>query len=50
MASWIIRRKSDKAVVCETFNKKLTEKINKYLYEAVPIIDYLAEINKQIKK
>lgn len=45
MASWVIRHKATKRVVCETWDpvriRHLTE-----AYEAVPIADYLAEINR----
>lgn len=43
--SWVIRNKATKHVVCETWDpariRGLTE-----AYEAVPIADYLAEVNR----
>jgi len=46
-ASWIIRNKETKAVVCETFNAKAVAALNTAKYEAVPILTYLAELNRQ---
>lgn len=48
-ASWIIREKATGAVVMETFNEKVIEKINAEKYEAVPILEYLASINGRRK-
>lgn len=43
--SWIIRDKATKAVVGEFFNDKLRAALNNDKYEAVPVADYLAELN-----
>lgn len=48
-ASWVIRRKSDGEVQFETFDRKKVEALNTAKYEAVPIGDYLAEVNRKIK-
>lgn len=44
-ASWVIREKESKRVICETFDKRLVERLNTVRYEAVPILDYLVEFN-----
>jgi hypothetical protein len=48
-ASWIIREKGTKRVICETFNKHLVNKLNTVKYEAVPILDYLGEFNANVR-
>ena len=48
-ASWVIRYKESKEVVCETFNPKLVAALNTDRYEAVPILDYLVELNNSPK-
>jgi hypothetical protein len=45
--SWIIRNKATGEVLMETFSARLVAAINTTKYEAVPIRDYLAEINKR---
>jgi len=49
-ASWVIRDKATKTAVMETFNPKLAERVNTAKYEAVPIGQYLGEINGQPKR
>lgn len=49
-ASWIIREKGSRRVVCETFNKKTVDALNTARYEAVPVLDYLYELNAEIKR
>ncbi|MBB5546530.1 hypothetical protein [Paraburkholderia fungorum] len=44
-ASWVIREKGNKHVICETFDKRLVERLNTAKYEAVPILEYLGEFN-----
>jgi hypothetical protein len=44
-ASWVIREKGSKRVICETFDKRVVERLNTVTYEAVPILDYLVEFN-----
>jgi len=46
IASWVIRDKVTKQAVCELFNPELVLKINTLKYEAVPILEYLQEINR----
>lgn len=48
-ASWVIRNKETKEALFETFNEKLVSKLNTEKYEAVPILEYLVELNKKIK-
>lgn len=43
--SWVIREKGSKGVIWETFDKRLVERLNTAKYEAVPILDYLVELN-----
>lgn len=47
-ASWVIVRKWDKAVVCETFNRELVARINTEKYQAIPILEYLYDLNRGI--
>ena len=47
--SWIIRRKDTREVICETWEPRIISRINTAKYEAVPIVDYLAEINRAAK-
>lgn len=48
-ASWVLRDKETKAVVMETFDPKVVERLNTDKYEAVPIGQYLGEINGKAK-
>lgn len=48
-ASWVIREKATKAVVCETFNRRVVDALNTAKYEAVPIQQYLAELNRALR-
>ena len=47
-ASWVIRSKSDGRVIFETFNGALVAALNTEKYEAVPILEYLYGLNKNI--
>lgn len=47
--SWIIRRKADFIVIFETFDPRVVAALNTERYEAVPILEYLSETNKQIR-
>lgn len=47
--SWVIKHKESGDVIFETFNKNLISKINTEKYIAVPIREYLADLNKKIK-
>ncbi|UIF89453.1 hypothetical protein [Cupriavidus sp. UYPR2.512] len=44
-ASWVLREAESKRVICETFDKRVVEKLNTAKYQAVPILDYLLEFN-----
>lgn len=48
-ASWIIRNKETKEVVMETFSGDLAAAVNADKYEAVPILQYLQEVNRDLK-
>jgi len=45
-ASWIIREKATGKVICETFDARKIAALNTEKYEAVPIREYLASLNK----
>lgn len=49
-ASWVIRKKGSIAGLYETFNKELADKINKEKYEAIPILQYLQELNSALRR
>lgn len=48
-ASWVIRHKETGAVVMETFDPKKVEALNTKIYEAVPIQQHLAEVNRKAR-
>lgn len=43
--SWIVIRISDGQVICEIFNKKTVNKINKQKYRIETIHEYLVRLN-----
>lgn len=45
-ASWVIREKETRRVICETFCEHAVAAL-KHKYEAVPILQYLQELNKK---
>lgn len=45
-ASWVIREKATSKVLFETFDRKKVEALNTDKYEAVPILEYLASLNR----
>ena len=47
--SWIIVNKSTGAAVCELYNPKTVAKINTVKYKAVPALEYLYMLNRNIK-
>lgn len=50
MTSWVIRNRATKEVVCETFSPKMVVALNLEKYEAIPVLDYLVEINRKAKE
>lgn len=48
-ASWVIVNKATRVAVFETFNENTAKAINTRLYEAVPILRYLQQINRSLK-
>ena len=46
-ASWVIREKSSGKVIAETFNRDLVACLNTSKFEAVPVQEHLASINKK---
>lgn len=47
-ASWVIREKDTGRVIAETFNRSLVDALNTVRYEAVPITEHLASINRAV--
>lgn len=47
--SWIIRNKATKEAIAETWLPQVVAAINTAKYEAVPILNYLYELNATIK-
>jgi hypothetical protein len=45
-ASWIIVNLATNQAVFETFNENTAKAINKRLYRAVPILEWLVSLNK----
>ena len=48
--SWVIVRISDNQAMLEVFNESLALQVNKTKYKAVPIYEYLCNLNKTIKE
>ena len=48
-ASWVIINKATRQAVFETFNENTAKAVNTRLYEAVPILQYLQQLNRSIK-
>ena len=46
-SSWIIRIKETKEVLFETFNPKVPNALNTVKYEAIPVLEYLASLNRR---
>jgi hypothetical protein len=46
-ASWIIRRKATGEVIAETFLRSVAESVNAEKYEAVPVQQHLASLNRK---
>lgn len=46
--SWVIKEKATGAVVLETFNAKVVDALNTVKYQAVPILEHLADLNKSL--
>lgn len=44
-ASWVVREKTSKKVIFETFNQKIVDALNTEKYEAIPIREYLESLN-----
>jgi hypothetical protein len=48
-ASWIIVNKATRQSVFETFNENTAKAVNTRIYEAVPALQYLQELNAGIR-
>lgn len=49
-ASWVIREKATGAVVMETFDRKKVDALNTAKYEAVPVQEHLASLNRNAEQ
>jgi len=49
-ASWIIVNKQTGAAVFETFNPAMAQAINTAKYAVLPALQYLQQLNRQLKK
>lgn len=49
-ASWVIVSKQTGKPLFETFQASIISKINTAQYEAVPILTYLQQLNRSLKK
>ncbi len=49
-SSWIIVNKATRAAVFETFNENTAKAVNVKLYEAIPALQYLQQLNRTIKE
>ena len=48
-ASWVIREKETGKVLFETYSRRIVDALNTAKYEAVPILQYLYEVNAKAK-
>ena len=49
-ASWVIREKATRKVLFETFDTRKVKALNTKRYEAIPILEYLVDMNRKIKE
>ena len=49
MTSWVIIKKDTGQAVLETYQSSILNKINADKYKAVPILEYLCSLNKQVQ-
>jgi hypothetical protein len=49
-ASWVIRVKASKRVVCETFDSQTVRELDTNVFEAVPILAYLQDLNRTLRE
>jgi hypothetical protein len=49
-ASWVVREKLTGKVVFETFDPEKVQRLNAAKYEAVPILEYLGQVNRAIRE
>lgn len=47
-SSWVLRHKASGRVVMETFDPAKVAALNTVTYEAVPILQYLGELNRAL--
>lgn len=48
--SWVVERLEDGKPLFETFDPKVAKAINTGKYRAVPILEYLGNLNRKIKQ
>jgi len=46
-ASWVVVRKSTGKAVLETYDKRVTAKVNRDAYTVLPILEYLYSLNRE---
>jgi hypothetical protein len=49
-ASWVIIENNSRKAIFETFSKEVANNINTKKYSAIPILEYLCELNRQTKQ
>ena len=49
-ASWVIVNKATRQAIFETFNENTAKAVNVKLYEALPALQYLRQLNKSLKQ
>lgn len=50
IASWVIKEKATGRIIVETFDARKVAALNITKYEAVPIHEHLASLNRQLGK
>lgn len=48
-ASWVIVNKETGVAVFETYQESVTLKLNTAKYEAIPVLNYLQQLNRSLK-
>lgn len=48
-ASWVLRERDSGYIIAETWDRSVVERLNKAKYEAIPIMKYLMDLNRDIE-
>lgn len=48
--SWVIKERDTGSIIMETFKKKVVDALNTSKYQAVPIQEHLAGLNKELRE